>query len=187
MKKIVSDWIKVALDKEEWITEKWYVSEYNFVDEVRKGMRLPRKVTITDATLRDGEQMAGVVFTKEDKIEIARKLDELGVHRIEAGFPAVSQEDERALKAIVKEGLKAKVTALAVGIKEHIDIPGTRYDPNLGITGMDVMVTVERAGYHIDEKKHARGKIGSRHKVSPEESLDFIKSKFGIEVGVANE
>jgi large subunit ribosomal protein L5 len=75
----------------------------------------------------------------------------------------------------------------AFGIKEHIDIPGTRYDPNLGITGMDVMVTVERAGYHIDEKKHARGKIGSRHKVTPEESLDFIKSKFGIEVGVANE
>jgi isopropylmalate/homocitrate/citramalate synthase len=121
MKKITSDWIKVALDKEKWITEKWYVSEYNFVDEVRKGMRLPRKVTITDATLRDGEQMAGVVFTKEDKIEIARKLDELGVHRIEAGFPAVSQEDERALKAIINEGLKAKVTALAVGIKEHID------------------------------------------------------------------
>ncbi len=75
----------------------------------------------------------------------------------------------------------------AFGIKEHIDIPGTRYDPNLGITGMDVMVTVERAGYHIDEKKHARAKIGKSHKVTPEESMDFVKSKFGIEVGVANE
>jgi isopropylmalate/homocitrate/citramalate synthase len=84
-------------------------------------MKLPKSVTITDATLRDGEQMAGVVFRKEDKIQIARKLDELGVHRIEAGFPAVSKEDEEAVKAIVKEGLNAKITALAVGIKQHID------------------------------------------------------------------
>jgi large subunit ribosomal protein L5 len=75
----------------------------------------------------------------------------------------------------------------AFGIKEHIDIPGTRYDPNLGITGMDVMVTLERAGYHIDEKKHARGRIGKNHKVTPEESMRFIEKKFGVEVGATNE
>ena len=84
-------------------------------------MQLPKQVTVTDATLRDGEQMAGVVFKKEDKIQIALKLDELGIHRIEAGFPAVSKEDEKAIKSIVKEGLNAKITALAVGIKQHID------------------------------------------------------------------
>jgi large subunit ribosomal protein L5 len=75
----------------------------------------------------------------------------------------------------------------AFGIKEHIDISGTRYDPNLGITGMDVMVTLERAGYHIDEKKHARGRIGKNHKVTPEESMRFIEKKFGVEVGATNE
>jgi large subunit ribosomal protein L5 len=75
----------------------------------------------------------------------------------------------------------------AFGIKEHIDIPGTRYDPNLGITGMDVMVTIERSGYSIEKKKHARGKIGKSHKVTPEESMDFVKSKFSIKVEVANE
>jgi len=75
----------------------------------------------------------------------------------------------------------------AFGIKEHIDIPGTRYDPNLGITGLDVIVTVERPGYHIDEKKHARGKVGSNQTVTPEESMAFIKTKFSIEVVVANE
>ncbi len=75
----------------------------------------------------------------------------------------------------------------AFGIKEHIDIPGTRYDPNLGITGMDVIVTVERPGYHIDEKKHARGKIGRNQKVTPDESMKYVAKKFGIEVGVANE
>lgn len=75
----------------------------------------------------------------------------------------------------------------AFGIKEHIDIPGTRYDPNLGITGMDIMVTVERSGYHIDERKHARGKIGTYQKVTPDESKEFIKKKFGIEVKEADE
>ncbi len=75
----------------------------------------------------------------------------------------------------------------AFGIKEHIDIPGTRYDPVLGITGMDVIVTVERAGYHIDEKKRARGRIGKSQKVTPEESKKYIAKKFGIEVGEANE
>lgn len=121
MKKIMSNWTKVPIDKEKWTGDKWYVSEYNFVEEVRRQMRLPAKVTVTDATLRDGEQMAGVVFKKEDKVQIARKLDEIGVHRIEAGFPAVSTEDEKAIKAIVKERLNAKVTALAVGIREHVD------------------------------------------------------------------
>lgn len=121
MKKIVSNWTKVPIDEEKWTSGKWYVSEYNFVEDVRRGMRLPTRMTVTDATLRDGEQMAGVVFRREDKVQIARKLDEIGIHRIEAGFPAVSKEDEKAVKAIVKEGLNAKITALAVGIRQHVD------------------------------------------------------------------
>lgn len=121
MEKILSNWTKVHIDKEQWTSDKWYVSEYNFVEEVRSEMKLPVQVSVTDSTLRDGEQMAGVVFNKEDKVEIARKLDEIGIHHIEAGFPAVSKEDEEAVKAIVKEKLKTRITALAVGIKEHID------------------------------------------------------------------
>ncbi|MCK5516871.1 MAG: hypothetical protein KAI39_08355, partial [Desulfobulbaceae bacterium] len=73
--------------------DKWWVSPYNFVDEVTSQFDLPEKVEIHDATLRDGEQTPGVVFRKDDKIRIARKLDEVGVERIEAGMPAVSQED----------------------------------------------------------------------------------------------
>jgi len=77
-----------------WLQEgKWWVSPYNFVEEVKKDFELPNKVVIHDATLRDGEQTPGVVFRKEDKIRIAQKLDEVGVERIEAGMPAVSEED----------------------------------------------------------------------------------------------
>ena len=96
-------------------------------------------------------------------------------------------------KALVAIGKKVKAKSFdkmgnfAFGIKEHIDIPGTRYDPVLGITGMDVMVTVERAGYHVDEKKRSRARIGKSHKVTPEESMKFIAEKFGVEVGEAIE
>ncbi|MCK4581835.1 50S ribosomal protein L5 [Candidatus Bathyarchaeota archaeon] len=71
----------------------------------------------------------------------------------------------------------------AFGIKEHIDIPGTRYDPNLGITGMDVNVTLERPGYRVSRRKRAQSKVGSAHRVTPEESMTFIAEKYGVKVG----
>jgi len=71
----------------------------------------------------------------------------------------------------------------AFGIREHIDIPGTRYDPNLGITGMDVNVTLERPGYRVSRRKRAQSKVGSAHRVTPEESMTFIEEKYGVKVG----
>ena len=71
----------------------------------------------------------------------------------------------------------------AFGIREHIDIPGTRYDPNLGITGMDVNVTLERPGYRVSRRKRAQSKVGSAHRVTPEESMSFIAEKYGVKVG----
>ena len=71
----------------------------------------------------------------------------------------------------------------AFGIREHIDIPSTRYDPKLGIVGMDVMATVERPGYRIARRKRGRSKIGRGHRVTPEEAVEFIRNRFGTEVG----
>jgi methanogen homocitrate synthase len=93
-------------------TSQWFVSPYNYVDEVRKKLSLPEKVYIHDTTLRDGEQQPNVVFRKDEKVEIAVALDEAGVDFIEAGLPAVSREDFEAIKAIVKQGLKAKGTSI---------------------------------------------------------------------------
>jgi methanogen homocitrate synthase len=101
--------------------DKWWVSPYNFVDEVTSKFDLPGKVEIHDATLRDGEQTPGVVFRKDDKVRIAEKLDEVGVERIEAGMPAVSQEDFEAIKAISKLGLKAKIFTFARALPIDID------------------------------------------------------------------
>ena len=99
----------------------WWVSPYNFLPEVRGTYQLPAKVSIHDATLRDGEQTPGVVFSIADKIAIAEKLDEVGVDRIEAGMPAVSEQDFEAIKQISKLGLKAKIYTFARAINADID------------------------------------------------------------------
>lgn len=101
---------------------KWWVSPYNFEPEVRNGLSLPPQVQIHDATLRDGEQTPGVVFSVEDKIKIATKLDEVGVERIEAGMPAVSPQDAEAIKEISKLGLKSRIFTFARAMKQDIDM-----------------------------------------------------------------
>ncbi|MCK4952996.1 pyruvate carboxyltransferase [Candidatus Bathyarchaeota archaeon] len=105
-----------------WETKNWFVSPYNYLNEVKEKIRLPEKVSFHDITLRDGEQQAGIIFNKEDKIEIARKLDEAGVSRIEAGMPAVSKEEKDAVKAIANEGLKAKIFTFARCMKRDVDL-----------------------------------------------------------------
>ncbi|MEE9418778.1 MAG: hypothetical protein V3W43_04830 [Desulfatiglandaceae bacterium] len=92
-----------------WKTKDWFVSPWNYFEEVRKGFNPPQRVRIHDVTLRDGEQQAGVIFTKDDKIRIAEKLSEIGIHRIEAGMPAVSQRDEEAIREIVKRDLNPEI------------------------------------------------------------------------------
>jgi 2-isopropylmalate synthase len=81
-----------------------------------------RKIRIFDTTLRDGEQTPGVDVSPDQKIEIAIKLDELGVDAIEAGFPVVSPGEVEAIKKICKLGLKADICGLARTVKNDIDI-----------------------------------------------------------------
>ena len=96
---------KQAENATPWKTENWYVSPWNYLDEVTAGFQPPEKIKIHDITLRDGEQQSGIIFTKDDKIRIAEKLAEIGVHRIETGMAAVSPRDEEAIREIVKRKL----------------------------------------------------------------------------------
>jgi methanogen homocitrate synthase len=74
-----------------------------------------------DTTLRDGEQTPGVKFTKDQKVQIAIKLDELGVPSIEAGFPVISPYDEEAVKAVASERLSADIMGLCRAKQKDID------------------------------------------------------------------
>ncbi|MEW6545779.1 MAG: pyruvate carboxyltransferase [Bacillota bacterium] len=105
-----------------WKTDHWFVSPWNYEPEAVGGASFSEKILIHDVTLRDGEQQAGVVFTKDEKVRIAEKLAEAGVHRIEAGMPAVSREDAEAVAEITKRiGTRCKVFAFCRCMKEDVD------------------------------------------------------------------
>lgn len=101
-------------------TSKIWVSELNARAEVRAG--LPREtIRFYDTTLRDGEQTVGVVLSPQLKLEIARKLDELGISRIEAGFPRVSPEDAEAIQLMQKAGIRAELWGFSRAVKADVD------------------------------------------------------------------
>jgi isopropylmalate/homocitrate/citramalate synthase len=101
--------------------DQWWVSPYNFLPEVVSKFELPERVSIHDATLRDGEQTPGVVFSVADKVAIAEKLAEIGVDRIEAGMPAVSEQDFQAIKEISRLNLKSRIYTFARAMNTDID------------------------------------------------------------------
>ena len=83
--------------------------------------RLGGSVGLYDTTLRDGEQTVGVVLDSGQKLEIARALDELGIDRIEAGFPRVSQDDWEAVKLIAAAGLKAEIWGFSRAVPADLE------------------------------------------------------------------
>jgi isopropylmalate/homocitrate/citramalate synthase len=93
--------------------DKVWISELNQRPEVQDGFDRSKTVRFYDTTLRDGEQAIGVVFTAEEKYQIACQLAELGVGRIESGFPRVSDEDTEAVRRILDAGLSSEIWGFA--------------------------------------------------------------------------
>ena len=98
---------------------KIWVSELNARPEVRASFS-ETPIRFYDTTLRDGEQTVGVVLSPQQKLEIAYKLDELGVSRIEAGFPRVSVEDAEAIQLMQKAGIKAELWGFSRAVKADV-------------------------------------------------------------------
>jgi isopropylmalate/homocitrate/citramalate synthase len=99
---------------------KIWVSELNARPEIR-GTYPRTKIHFYDTTLRDGEQTVGVVLSPQQKLEIARKLDELGVSRIEAGFPRVSVDDAEAIQLMQKANLRAELWGFSRAVKGDVE------------------------------------------------------------------
>ena len=93
----------------------YYAEEYNMVKEK------PRKISVLDSTLREGEQHPGVSFTNKQRIQIAWMLDYFGVDQIEIS-PVVSSDHTEATKTIIKQGLKADIVAHGRALTDDIDI-----------------------------------------------------------------
>lgn len=71
---------------------------------------------------------------------------------------------------------------IAFGIEEYIDIPGVKYDPEIGIIGLEVCVTLERNGFRIKRRRIAKKMIPKKHMITKQESIDFMKKEFNIEL-----
>jgi len=134
------------VEKTPWRTEKWFTSPWNWLPEVREGLNFPKEIKLHDVTLRDGEQQAGIIFTKDEKIRIAEGLAEVGVHRIEAGMPVVSKEDEAAVKEIVKRNLGPEIYAFARCMKDDV-----KRAVDCGVTGIVVEIP---SSTHMIEKAY---------------------------------
>lgn len=103
------------------------------------------KIRIDDTTLRDGEQTAGVVFANEEKVRIARLLDEVGVHQIEVGIPAMKGDEKKTIKHIAGLGLNASVLAWNRAVVEDI-----QHSIDCGVPA--VAVSMSASDIHIEHK-----------------------------------
>ena len=129
-----------------WHTRDWFTSPWNFMPEIRDALALPSTVQVHDVTLRDGEQQAGVVFTKDDKLKIAEALAGAGVHRIEAGLPAVSPADDAAVREMVKMGLPSKIYAFSRCITDDV-----KRAADCGVAGVVMEIP---SSHHLVEKAY---------------------------------
>lgn len=71
---------------------------------------------------------------------------------------------------------------IAFGIKEHIELPNTQYEPSLGIFGLDVCVNVEHPGYRITKRRYFKRKVPKKHRVSKLETFIFLNTQFNIDI-----
>jgi len=157
------------------------------------------KVVVNIGVGKSGEplQRASMVleelFGQKPSVRRARKtIRDFGVRKGEPIGVVVTLRGERAVEAL-KKLLQAKGNTLpassfdengsvSFGIKEHIDIPGVKYKPELGIFGMDVSVFITRPGYRVMYRRRAPSKVGRKHRVKKEEAIEFMRSNFGVEV-----
>ena len=150
-------------------TANWFVSPWNFMDEPLANVAFPAEIKLHDVTLRDGEQQAGIVFTKDEKVRIAGLLAEAGVHRIEAGMPAMSPSDEAAIKEIVKLKLGPQIFAFARCMKEDV-----RRAADCGVDGVVVEIP---SSEHIIEYAY-------RWPLSKATELSIEATKYAQELGL---
>jgi large subunit ribosomal protein L5 len=126
--------------------------------------RRKAKESIRDFAIRKGESIACIVtIRKQNAIEFLNKV-----------LPVIDKKISR--KSFDKQG------NFSFGIKEHIEIHGVKYDPDVGIFGMDVCVSMCRPGYRIKNRRREKAKIGSSHILTPEDSIVFAKDTLGVEI-----
>ncbi len=157
------------------------------------------KVVLNIGTGEGGDKLANAervlesIAKQKPARTYAKKLvREWGVKRGSPIGCAVTLRGERTVETLTRllDAVERRVKResfdnggnLAFGIKEQIDIPGISYDPELGIFGMDVCITLMRPGYRIRRRRRFTRSIPPSHRITKEEAINFMTSKFGVQV-----
>src|SRR5512136_2587703 len=120
------------------------------------------KKTIRDFGIREGESIAVVVTLRKQKaIDFLKKV-----------LPVVDNKVSKSSFDIHGN--------FAFGLKEHIEIPGVKYDPDVGIFGMDICVTINRPGDRVRDRRRHKAKVGKKQVLTPEESIFFTRQLLGV-------
>ncbi len=119
-------------------------------------------------------------------------IRDFGIHKGEPIGVMVTLRGEKAIQALKKlfaaKNNQVKASSFdnfgnfSFGIKEHIDIPGIRYKPEIGIFGMDVSVALERRGFRVARRSKMPARIGKAHRITKEDAISFFKEKLGVQV-----
>jgi large subunit ribosomal protein L5 len=135
------------------------------------------------------EQVTG---QKPAQTRAKKSVRDFGIHEGEPIGVVVTVRGEKT-KELINKLLEARDRKLnescfdrrgsvSFGIKEHIEIPGIRYDPTIGILGMNVSVLLERFGYRVARRNRRRSSIGSGHYVAKEDAMEYFRSNYRVTI-----
>jgi large subunit ribosomal protein L5 len=135
------------------------------------------------------EQVTG---QKPSQTKAKRSVRDFGIHKGEPIGVVVTVRGEKT-KALIEKLLTAKEKKLkessfdsrgsvSFGIREHIEVPGIRYDPAIGILGMNVSILLERPGFVVARRNRRASRVGKSHLITRDESMQYFKDNFGVTI-----
>lgn len=136
--------------------------------------------------LQRAEKMLSTLVSQKPATTIAKKtIKNFGIRKKEKIGLKVTLRGKKAMEFLQK-ALKVKEMRLSrrsinagnfsFGIAEHIDLPGVEYDPDIGVFGMDVCVSLKRRGYRVSNRRIKSSKVGSSHRITKEETIQWLES-----------
>jgi large subunit ribosomal protein L5 len=181
----------MSLTKEE-VLEEWKKTEMR--KPMVKKLILHSCVGEAGAALQRVKQIIESIAEMEStETRAKRNIREFGLRKNQPIGIKVTIRDPKKIESLLPRLLVVKDNKIprrsfdnegnfAFGITEHINIPGTKYDPNLGVTGLDVQVRLERPGFRIKNRFRRSKKIPEKHRISQEEAIIYAETELDIKV-----